>query len=401
MSKYDRLKKQNAGVVEDITNTAGHFQEISDEYRRVDTIYKNSDIIINDIDREFASVTGLNSTDITFIFFAVALQCIRQYLLTSFKTQDERLNDKDAANKTRGHGKEYSSRKHRYYQPSFDEILTSPVPFDAIYGSKYFNLGFSGNNHRPKTLGHDPILGWIFGTANIATSTVTTSDFQSYHVKTGFTSNNAARDKITNHADTARVLSSLPQRGLDEGIAGKKILGLSVFKEAVHLQSDVNSKKSLPLPVVSAAFSPELAVKLGEYGLDTANVLTVGKQAEYSVLINLLISLIHGLLYDEFNDGSLSLYQVRTHKVLSWSNAIASGSNVIAVAVTEAIAVTTGNTDLAEKGLKYLDIGGLIVTCYRLLNDQKFIRQVKTEFLDNEWYKIVYGSEYDFMKESI
>ena len=37
-----------------------------------------------------------------------------------------------------------------------------------------FDDGGRGN-HRVHTLGHDPILGWIFGTGNIMTCTITLS----------------------------------------------------------------------------------------------------------------------------------------------------------------------------------------------------------------------------------
>lgn len=51
------------------------------------------------------------------------------------------------------------------------------------------------------------MLGWIFGTMNIATSTVTVSDgLQSFHVLTGTASNGTTRDKISKHADTFKIL---------------------------------------------------------------------------------------------------------------------------------------------------------------------------------------------------
>lgn len=396
MSKFDKMKKSAHSIVSDAKQETVHFQEIADEYKRVEKVYDNAAVILNDIDKQFKQATKLNGADITFLFFATALQCVRQYFLTPFR---ERFTDSEAAKRTEGHTEEHSDRQNRYYSPSLDEIITNPVPFDAIYGSKDFDLGFSGNTHRAKTLGHDPILGWIFGTANIATSTMTTWDFQSYHIKTGFTANNSTRDKITNHADTGKVLSYTFDKALHQGLAGKEKVGASLAKEAIHLKSDVGSTKSLPLPMISTMLSPEAAAKLAEYGLDAANVIDVGKQAAMSVFINFLVSMIHALFYDETKDGSRTLYEVRTRKILSYSNLIASASNVIAVAVTEIVACVSGNADLAKKGLKYFDIGGLLVTCHRLISDAKFIKEVKLEFLEKEWYNTVYGEEYKFMTE--
>ena len=395
MSKYDKLKKEVKENVAEVKKETAHFREIAQEYKRVENVYQNAHVILGDIDKQFASATKMNKVDITFLFFATALQCVRQYFLTPFR---DRLTDKEAANNTKGHSKESSNRQHQYYNPSLQEIITNPVPFDAIYGSSKYDLGFSGNTHRAKTLGHDPILGWIFGTANIATSTMTTWDFQSYHIKTGFTKNNASRDMVSAHADTGKVFSYLFDKVLHQGAEGKEKVGASLAKEAIHLKSDISSTRSLPLPIIST-ISPELTSRLSEYGIDTAGIIDFGKQAVFSALINFLISMIHCLIYDEARDGSLSLYQVRTRKILSYSNLIASASNVIAVAVMEIIGVVTENPDLVKKGFKYFDIGGLLVTCYRLITDHKFIKEVKIEFIEHEWHNAVYGEEYKFMTE--
>jgi hypothetical protein len=65
----------------------------------------------------------------------------------------------------------------------------------------------------------------------------------------------------------------------------------------------------------------------------------------------------------------------------------------------EAIAIATENADLAKKGFKYFDVGGLAVTLYRLVNDYNFIKEVKLEFMENQWFDIVIGDDYKFMQE--
>ena len=417
MGKLDKHKKQNQQITADIKREAGHFQEVAAEYNRVAEIYQAPAVILHDIERDFERATRLNGVDISFLLFATALQCVRQYALTNFKDYEERPSDKEAADDTWGHGEEHSSRSILRYNPSLTEIIGNPVPFDAIFGGKDFDLGLGGNNHRFKTLGHDPILGWIFGTANIATNTITLSDFKSFHVVTGHTKRGDARDRISEPADTLEIFrhvtnklvskegrwsDTIDDRGFYSGnnhkLAGPAILATSVFKEAIHLKTDVGSKDSLPIPVVSA-ISPELAQTMAEYGLDMCNLLTVGKQASYAVLINFLVATIHRMLYSETCGLSQAMYEVKTRKILTYSNVIASASNVIAVAVMEALAVATDNPDLAKKGLKYFDIGGLAVTLYRLINDHKFIKEVKLEFMEKQWYDIVLGDDYEFMKE--
>ena len=92
------------------------------------------------------------------------------------------------------------------------------------------------------------------------------------------------------------------------------------------------------------------------------------------------------MFYDEINDNNWKLYEVRTRKILSYSNVIASTSNIIAVVLM----TYNGN----KKAINYLDVGGIMVTLYRLISDQKFIAQVQQEFLAKEYYDMIMGSEY-------
>lgn len=383
-ASLDKLRKEaNASLSKIKTesqnqvNIENHLFQVQQEYHRVTEISKAPTVIINDIDSQFKKATKLTSLDITFLFIATALQVARQYLITAFP---ERLSDQDAAKQVKGDMKEKSDRKHRYYQPSLEEVITNPVPFDAIDGSaKYEALkGYGALGHRGATPGHDPILGFIFGTANIATSTLTNWKMESYHISTGI----RKRDEFSTVAQTPLVFSYTFDKLLNQGFEGKAIVGTALAKEYIHLKSDVNSKDSLPLPIISA-ISPQFAGDLATMGIDAANVIQVGKQALYASLINTLVSIIHSLLYDESRDFSRNLYQVRTRKILSYSNILASASNVVVTACT--------------RDLKKLDIGGLAVTLIRFIKDTKFISDVKEDFLKNEFYDRIVGTEYDFM----
>jgi hypothetical protein len=375
---FAESNKQKRDIESNIEETLKDMMSLGNESWRVADVAHNSKKILADLDDEFETQTGLNKTDVSFVFFATALQCVRQYLLTDFK---ERLDDQTAAKETPGHKKEHSDRSHQWYKPSLNEVITNPVPFDAIYGSKDFNLGLSGMSHRQKTLGHDPLLGWVFGTSNIATSTITTWDFNSYHVKTGFLTNSAMRDKITNKADTGKVLWHTKEKLMNNG-SDRLIVAASLAKECIHLRSDIMTKKSLPLPMVSS-ISPAFADELSKYGLDMANTLTVVKQASFAAMINAVIGMIHYMFFDPFKDNSRKLYEVRTRKILTYSNLLASASNVIFVAINTA----TGNKTSIQK----LDIGGFIVTIHRLISDQMFIQKVKEEFVFENFNKKIRG----------
>lgn len=393
MVNYDRLKKENAKInkanLAEIYDWQYDLNRIAIDVDRTAKLAQYSDSLIEHIDLQFEKATKLNKTDVKFLLFATALQCIRQFIIG---TITQRTDDKTAADKTKGHEKEHSDRQHRLYRPSLNEIITNPVPFDAIYGGKDYGLGIGGGfTHRAKTIGHDPLLGWLFGTMNIATSTITISEgLKSYHVLTGITANGAARDKISMHADTFKVLDSCKNKLLNEGMEGKEKIGVSLMKEAIHLKSDMYSTASLPIPIISS-ISVEAARALADYGLDMGNLLKTAEQAGFAVLINSIIGMIHGLYYNESTDGNRNLYNVKTRKILSYSNLIASGSNVIAVAVAAGLGSISGNTVLVKKSLNYLDIGGIMVTIYRLISDRNFIYEVKKEFLEQQWFDIVLG----------
>ena len=364
----------------------GHMRMIADESARVAEVAANAEQILAEIDEKFEKCTGLNKLDISFLFLAVALQVVRQYTLTKFP---ERLDDKTAANNTKGHIKEKSDRTHRYYNPSLEEICGSrrkppcPVPFDANIGANGALSGGKQMGHRVTAIGHDPILGLVFGTANIATSTLTNKDLQSYHIYT----NDMGMDYFKNKANTGLVLSKTKDKLLHEGIEGKTKVGASLIKEIIHLNSDISTKNSLPLPFISV-IDAGLAADLASNGLDMANIVTVGKQATYSIFINTIISMLHGLFYDESVEYNRKIYEVRTRKILSYSNFIASASNLIYVGANASL----GNED----ALRSLDIGGLLVTVYRIATDAKFIRKVKQEFIEQEFFAQIRGSEYDF-----
>lgn len=378
MNQFDELRKKNTEACQSAQSTVNHLAQIADESYRVAAVAHNAGEILSDIDRAFADKTKLDKLDIAFLFFATALQCARQYLLTSFP---QRENDQKSADKVKGDNAEHSDRTHRLYNPSLAEIVTNPVPFDALFGGGNFDLGLSGITHRAKTLGHDPLLGWIFGTANIATSTMTMWNGQSYHVKTGQISTGAARDKITNHASTGKVFYYTEEKLLHSGIEGKKIIGCALLKEAIHLRSDIYSTAGIPIPIISS-ISPDFALQLSSFGIDMGNVLVVAKQGAYAVMINSLIAMLHGLFFGLSKSENIELYKVKTRKILSYSNMLASTSNVIYVALT--------------KDISKLDIGGILVTLYRMISDYHFIQQIKSEFLISEFSNIISGEAYNF-----
>lgn len=365
----EELRKKRASIQKRIDAALTEAERGRGEAERVADVISHTPEILDDLDREFCERTQLDSQDVAIMFVAIGLQIARQYIVAELtKVQDNQT----AAQNTLFHTEEHSNRSHRYYNPSLQEILTNPVPFDANIGANGALAGGKKMGHRVTAIGHDPLLGLIFGTANIATSTLTTSRLETYHIYT----NEMQRDFFWKRANTATMFDKVGHKLLHENIEGKAKVALSLGKEMIHLQSDLYTENSLPLPVVSVINS-EYAATLAERGLKMSNIMTFGQQMAYSTLINSLIAMYHMMFDSSITDGDKKLYEVKTRKILMYSNVVATSTNLM-------VAGVTGNMHL-------LDLGGFAVTVYRLITDKSFIRQVKEEFIFGGYRNLIMG----------
>lgn len=210
--KLQKIKEEAQSLCSEISSdfqtAQNNVRQIGDEYHRVTSYSRNSMTMIDEIDAKFEKATKLTKTDTAFLFTATALQCLRQYFLTPLT---ERKGHQEAADEVK-EKKEHSDRTHRLYNPSLEEIISNPVPFDATMGSKRYGAlsGFNGPDHRYATPGHDPVLGLLFGTANIATSTLTNWRIESFHIYTGTIGlAKGNHDIFTQRAQTPLVFSNL------------------------------------------------------------------------------------------------------------------------------------------------------------------------------------------------
>ncbi|QBO35983.1 hypothetical protein EQG49_05670 [Periweissella cryptocerci] len=410
-NKFDDMKRSNQERFDGIDRDIGNLTKINDELNRVADVALNVDSIIDNFDEEFRKQTKMKKADYVFLVTATILQVIRQYALTTGHfDRNNRPDDKTAA----GNHDYGDDRGGKLYHPSWAEVHEMPVTFDVNFGSGNFKgasgkspLSTSGMGHRFSTVGHDPVLGWVFGTANIATRTVTSVDLKSYHVTHG-TYGNAlgGHDYISKHADTDKVLYYAFIHPFKEKDKSKRVEEFAILVEALHqewkhLKSDVHTKHSLPVPMLntvvnSEKFAEEIAKygldiggiqskaqegqkTLANVGLDASNILDVSKQAAYAMAINTMIAMLHRMMYDEKKDGSIELYKVRTNKIISYSNIIASSSNVIYVALT--------------KDIDKLDIGGILVTIATVFKNELYREKIFEEFLSSEWSKQVIGDD--------
>lgn len=403
--ELEALNKEVDNILARREATIGRMEALRDEAKRVEKVARDAPKILQELKEEFKRQTHLNKTDIKFLFFATALQTLRWILINTFSNfgqssdQSKRLADNDKSIKEEIKEKVEAYKKKHLRDPSdpksgynikqseksyktWMEIITRPVPFDAIKGSAKFGLELNGRNHRMKTMGHDPLLGWIFGTMNIISDTCTFSDFSTFNVS----KHNEIVSETTVFEGFANAYESLRE--------DKQRLPAAIFAEAVHLKSDEFTKMGLPIPVLST-FSESLASKLylGQYDklCFTRDLKTIGIQAATSIIINMIIGLIHGLFYDPKKYKNRDVYEVKTRKILLYSNLIASSSNVLYVAVSQYM----GKVD----AWKSLDFGGIMVTLYRLVTDIKFIQKVKDEFIFGSFDELIQGKIEDLLED--
>lgn len=380
--RFAKIQHDEDQIIQQAEITINNAKNLSQESMRVAEVAHNSEQIMREIENDFASSTRItNPTDMAFLSVAVALQCLRWFLLNKLTERTPEGNNKfeDWAHKAQEKvfGSEssipdpmasFNPNFCNYYVP-FDQIISSfSVPYDAVAGTKIFDVsgsggGLSAHSHRYRTLGHDPLLGFVFGTANILSSTLTNWQFRTFFVNQS--------NVVISNASTIEMFAKVVERATKE----PKALGAAVIKQGLHIVSDMYTTSGIPIPFVQT-LSPQLAQKLGQFGVDTGGLIKAVGSAKIAGLIDTLIATIHALYYDE-SKCSLREYEVRTRKILAISNTIAQGSNILTTAFT-------GN-------INNLDIGGLVHTFCRLMNDIDFITEIKKEYMSDSFNRIIMG----------
>ena len=368
IKSYDDLvKKANAEIHNDVElEDLLSEKEFQEAYKRLDAIHD-----------EFSHKTSIvNKTDLIFLGIATALQTAKSLLFSHVAEKfdygnsfnpDARLahNDKSIEKEHRmandGFKEKHENHGHGYWM----YILYQTPPYDITKGSPSINRNMEGGYHRIHTLGHDPILGWIFGTANILTDTITFEDFKS---------NRVIRNPKMMITPESVPLAKLFGESFEMCKADSLNLPAAIFAEGCHLKSDEFTKLGLLVPILEA-INTDFASKLYKSNYDvlcfSRDLKIVGASAGISIFIDMIIGLVHGL----FNKEKINkdLYEVRTRKILLISNSIASTSNIIQTLITD--------------NPKNLDIGGLLVTLSHLFMDLRFISRIKEEFIKQELNK--------------
>ena len=251
-------------------------------------------------------------------------------------------------------------------------ILAQSAPFDIQETDLFEHKDIAAYN---------PYLGWIVGVLNILTDTITTFNTRSYCVIRPFHS--AGKPQVDNQVSTLfgvilPVVQALPLQKdavIAATIQESLVLG---FSKAAPDQVRPLFLRAMELEHSTALAARETASVLGEFWDGWA--AGVGGIA-MTTMINTIVSAIHSLVYEE-KDGDLSLYAIRTNRILLYSGAMATVINSLPA--------------LAARDIRALDHTGILMTCISLFQSTKFWIDAKTEFLisaykqelDKELYKV-------------
>lgn len=379
---------------------------------------KNVNIIISNLDKQFSEKTGiLNAKDMLFLWSAVAMQCVRWILIPTFDletltpTTEERKDSqsegkKDETGTKMQLDKEREEREKRDI-PNKKEIMLLPVPYDAMKGTEdiviprvtEFGKQICGRNHHSATLGHDPIIGQIVGTANIMTRAITFHDVlittrkveilsgrEQIVVKEPLYNKMLMVEDVVNSTkeDTGRIVAAL-------------------VKENLHLQSDKYTKIGLPIPLLSAGLQQKL-LKQKWNSKELEDVIkgsVKGMAINFIVtfIINTIVGTLHGFCYDE-KDEDKRLYSVRTRKIVAASNIIAECVNIGAVIAGSTGGILSKNPEQIKKSISHLDIGGMIEAIHQVAKSKKIQEEIRREFLEQELFKYFTANKYSFLEES-
>lgn len=401
--------------------TLRNMEKIANESYRVAEVAHNSRELLDGLEQEFEAQVGLNGNDIKFLFAAIGLQVARIVILNEItKVKKAGIGNKNETElhefqkKLLGKFNSEETIKERPYYASMEHIITKVgVPYDAtaVLTEKSiktmldkdrtwdFSLDsliptdnlqlFKGANHRFATLGHDPILGLIFGTANIMTNTISCVKTPVIAESIGIpilTTNHVvfASDykdpRIATYASTAIMLKEAIERTKQQPSA----FVASLIKQIIHIGTDLYTPCGIQIPAANLLLSNTKVEELTRF-VSTGDLLKIDISVGLAELINLLISTLHTLTYDVSTLKSREIHNVKTRKIIMYSDLIASASNVLWVGGN----LLAGNSTT----IRQLDIGGLLVTVKHLISDTEYIRKIKEEFVLGGFNKLIQGDD--------
>jgi len=339
-------------------------QEDIDSHVTVEDLLSSDEIAraeeqVRQISEEFASRTGLNVRDMAFLTIATSIQTARWVMIPKLLTKAGKSgkvlaalspsamamleakpkDDKDLA---------IIDEANREFQEETDwqveEIHEGRLSWDQILDAR---------DKAPMKAFNNDALNWLFGLVNTITGTTTDSNFNSV-------------DESGKPVKTPAVLAEA-FRSIQED---PRRLSAAVY--ALYAQDKLAHGETIDmLKPFTETFGPQMESELYRsqvQQLASINSITlIGQQAAIPLIINMAVGLLHGFMYNPDIDGPREFYEARTRKIMLLSNLMASSSNVALTAGTEA--------------WMKLDIGGLLVTATRAMQDMSYLTALEDEFM--------------------
>ena len=379
----------------------------------------NVNVIISDIDKQFSEKTGItNCKDMVFLWGAVGIQCVRWLLIptldeeTLTPTTEDRKDSKSEGEKDKtATSKELNKTKDEREGQEFPDeksIMMLPVPYDAMKGTKdivipgvtEYGKNIYSMNHHSATLGHDPIIGQVIGSANIMTRSIT---FHDTVMTTRKVINPSGRQqevvKKPYYNKKMMVEDAIKSYNEEHGR-----LKTALIKENLHLQSDKYTRTGLPIPLLTPALQQKLLM-MNWNSKELGDVLKgagkgIALNLSISALINSAVGTLHGFCYDENKDDTIEIYGVRTKKVIATSNVIAESLNIGTIAAGSIVGALTENTQLIKRAISHFDIGGIITAIHQVASSKKLQEEIRREFLEQELYNHFTSQKYSFLEDT-
>ncbi len=200
---------------------------------------------VRDLNREYNDIHKLDKFDVAIVVAAALLGALVDILLVGIpKKSPDGLKAGPLSNYIR----DYFNKK--FPEEEMEKLANSKiskVPFDA-QDNRHTTIhveGLSSYYHRLLSLGHDPILGFIFGVADILNGTMTTIDKNGRVV-----------------IQVMGVYSDRTEKNIFEALV----------KQILHFKSDITTSMGLPVPFM-ALFNFLQIGEIGEEKLTIAEIV--------------------------------------------------------------------------------------------------------------------------------
>lgn len=314
------------------------------------------------INDDFNRRTGLTNNDKAFLSVATAIQTARWAMLPKVVGQLGKTGRVLAALspsamallEQKPDTKELAliDETNQEFIAEAEEVHEGPKSWEEILDQK---------DEMPDNAFDNESMNWLFGIINKITGTRTGSNFSSYDAVTG--------ESVSTPSILSEALRSIKEdpRRLTAAVYTQYAQQKAAEGEPVDILAPVTE-------VLQPGMESELFQMQAQQLASMTDLTLIGKQAAFPLMVNMAVSLLHGLMYNPEKDGPREFYDARTRKILLLSNLLASGSN---------LAFTLSTEQWAK-----LDIGGLLVTGARTLQDLAFLTNLEDHFLRQQMDKV-------------